>query len=307
MSRPLLGLALAVLAAVAACGSSTLGGPSPTASVLLALPELKYRIFDQVGQLWYCDPDFYPIARNDELSLALARFAEVQRDVETYRAILRHARLDTVSELTSEQKLVVYRDWKRLNALRLEPAGAAYRFTIRVQGSGGAKTGSLVEGTIDQYGSILVTKREPAGPPNCPICLSSGTRIDTPSGPVVVTELRAGMTVWTQGASGAREAAVLLAVASVAAPAGHEVVRIVLADGRELLASPGHPTADGRTLGDLALGASLDGSTVVLVERVPYGGRTYDLLPAGASGTYWANGVLLRSTLRARYDTLSAE
>jgi hypothetical protein len=31
---------------------------------------------------------------------------------------------------------------------------------------------------------------------------------------------------------------------------------------------------------------------------VPYDGtRTYDLLPAGATGTYWANGVLLSSTL----------
>jgi hypothetical protein len=31
---------------------------------------------------------------------------------------------------------------------------------------------------------------------------------------------------------------------------------------------------------------------------VPYaGGRTWDLLPAGATGSYWANGILLASTL----------
>src|SRR5229473_979161 len=73
---------------------------------------------------------------------------------------------------------------------------------------------------------------------------------------------------------------------------------ICLADGRELLASPGHLTSDGRPLGSLGRGDALDGSTVTLWELVPYAGaRTYDLLPAGPTGTYWANGILLSSTL----------
>jgi hypothetical protein len=72
----------------------------------------------------------------------------------------------------------------------------------------------------------------------------------------------------------------------------------VLADGRELHASPGHPTADGRPLGSLAVGHVLDGSRIVLWALVPYAGeRTYDLLPAGPTGAYWANGVLLSTTL----------
>ena len=34
------------------------------------------------------------------------------------------------------------------------------------------------------------------------------------------------------------------------------------------------------------------------VGRVRYdGGATFDILPAGATGLYWANGVLLGSTL----------
>jgi hypothetical protein len=42
----------------------------------------------------------------------------------------------------------------------------------------------------------------------------------------------------------------------------------------------------------------VDGSKVTLWELVPYqGSRTYDLLPAGATGQYWANGILLSSTL----------
>jgi hypothetical protein len=76
------------------------------------------------------------------------------------------------------------------------------------------------------------------------------------------------------------------------------MVHLVLADGRELLASPGHRTADGRQLGSLARGDSLDGSTITTWELVPYSGdHTYDLLPAGETGTYWANGILLSSTL----------
>jgi hypothetical protein len=76
------------------------------------------------------------------------------------------------------------------------------------------------------------------------------------------------------------------------------MVHVRLADGRELLASPGHRTADRRSLGSLASGDEVDGSTITLWELVPYSGsRTYDLLPAGPTGTYWANGILLSSTL----------
>ena len=82
------------------------------------------------------------------------------------------------------------------------------------------------------------------------------------------------------------------------APAGHQMVHVVLADGRGLLASPGHRTADGRALGSLTSGDSLDGSTITQWELIPYAGdRTWDLLPAGATGSYWANGILLASSL----------
>jgi len=87
-------------------------------------------------------------------------------------------------------------------------------------------------------------------------------------------------------------------VGSMQAPAGHRMVHLVLADGRELLVSPGHKTADGRPAGTLRQGDELDGSTITFWELVPYTeGRTYDLLPSGATGRYWANGILLSSTL----------
>ena len=57
-------------------------------------------------------------------------------------------------------------------------------------------------------------------------------------------------------------------------------------------------SADGRPLGALGVGDRLDGSTVTLWDVVPYAGdRTYDLLPTGPTGAYWANGIPLSSTL----------
>ena len=82
-------------------------------------------------------------------------------------------------------------------------------------------------------------------------------------------------------------------------PTNHQIVRVVLSDGRVVRASPGHPTADGRVVGELRRGDALDAAVVLSADREPYdGGFTYDLRPAGASGAYWANGVLLGTTLR---------
>jgi hypothetical protein len=122
--------------------------------------------------------------------------------------------------------------------------------------------------------------------------------IAAPNGSIRVTDIQPGMLVWTASVDGRRVAATVVEVGSTPVPAGHLMVRMRLADGRDLLASPGHQTADGRPLGNLVVGDKVDGSTVTLWEMVPYAGdRTYDLLPEGSTGTYWANGILLSSTL----------
>ena len=100
-------------------------------------------------------------------------------------------------------------------------------------------------------------------------------------------------------------AAVLLADGIDAAEAGNVVAGIdfpgsaAIADQRAAIADIGEgPAFDGRQAGDLRVGDQLDGSTITKWELVPYaGGRTYDLLPAGATGFYWANGIVLSSTL----------
>jgi hypothetical protein len=132
------------------------------------------------------------------------------------------------------------------------------------------------------------------------ICLAAGDSIATPSGAIAVDQLRQGMLVWTQDAAGQRIAAAVLAVVHRPAPRGLHILRIVLLDGRIVEASAGHPTTDGRRVGDLKTGDVLDGSRVIRVEPIPYVGDTWDLLPDGPSADYWANGVLLGSTLVGR-------
>jgi hypothetical protein len=79
----------------------------------------------------------------------------------------------------------------------------------------------------------------------------------------------------------------------------HHVVRVTLQSGRVLQISPGHPTADGRTFSELGAGMWLDEShPIKSAELVPFSFEaTYDILPASNTGTYFAAGVLIGSTL----------
>jgi hypothetical protein len=54
-------------------------------------------------------------------------------------------------------------------------------------------------------------------------------------------------------------------------------------------------------LGDFQAGDILDGAPIFRLEHVVYeGDATYDLLPSGDTGFYWANGILLKSTMATR-------
>jgi len=278
-------------------------GPSPTPVPATAIPtlesgltptELKYRVLDEFPDFFFCDPDYYPIAREDETVLSQQRFAEIQANQEEFQAILRHNNLSGTT-FTDEQKLLIYREHKKLNAIYFELTGDKYKFQIQTGAEG--QQGTVVTATIDSSGSIDVLQEDP-GFPSCPICLAAGTLIDTPRGAVSVEDLRVGDSVWTKNEAGERLSASIVKMGNVRVPARHEMVHVTLRDGRELWASSGHPTADGRYLADLKIGDTLDGSSVTDLERVPYdGGSTFDILPAGDTGFYWANGILMGSTL----------
>jgi hypothetical protein len=285
--------AMAVL--IAGCGAAPVGtGTTPTPSGSpLSQVELKYRLLAQVGPIAYCDPDSYPLGRMVTAAYVAQRLASIQTtDGQTYQELLTHYKL--TSTLTAAQQQTVYDDYKKLSALHLTAAGSRYVFDYSV-GTGVNKQPIRTKGSIDQYGSITVDSRVAAFF-TCPICLVASTQIDTPTGSVSVAQLQAGMTVWTSGPGGTRQAARVLRVASMTGGPGF-LVHLGLADGRQLWVSPHHPLPDGRRVGDLVRGDQVDGSQVVLDQLLPSSAATYDLLPAGPTGTYWANGILLGSTL----------
>ncbi len=283
-------LAGAVL--MAACTATLATDPGPA----LSPTRLKYSL-EQGRMLFYCDPDYYPIARGDELARALEVYPTIAADTEKYDAILEHLGLAPGAQLSDSTKLRIYRESKRLASITLTPAGADFTFQLREQDSKGAVF--AVSGTVTRSGSVLSQARTPS-PGGCPICLIRGTRIATPDGDVPVQALRVGDTVWTAGPAGARLAAPLLRVEHVVVPPAQLFVQLKLVDGRELLASPGHPTVGGRVLAALARGDTLAGTRVRSAGRVVLRDTvTYDILPAGGSGTYWANGIPLGSTLSA--------
>jgi len=269
--------------------------PTPTSPVIYSIPELKYLLISNFDQVFYVDPDFYPVAREgQEEKNALEQFPIISADAAEFSAILKHLGLPNKGEYTNEEKLLIYREHKKLTlAVEMTASGDTYHFILRV----GEDQGERIEGTITRSGKIKVLKREPSFN-TYPICLVKGTLIDTPSGPVPVEQFLKGMAVWTVDDSGKRIAAAVVEITVTSVPSSLQVVMVGLNDGRTVTASWGHPTVEGRALGNYKVGDTLDGALVTTVEHVAYNsGATYDLLPTGPTGLYWANGILLKSTL----------
>jgi hypothetical protein len=130
------------------------------------------------------------------------------------------------------------------------------------------------------------------------ICASPDTPVATPSGDRPIASLVVGDVVYS--VVGAAIDVVPVARINRVAVRSHVVVRVALASGAVLEISGRHPTADGRTFASLRAGDTLDGVPITSVRIVPYRhDATYDILPASDTGTYFAGGVLIGSTLRS--------
>jgi Tfp pilus assembly major pilin PilA len=273
--------------------TTTTTGTTTTTSAY-TISQLKYQLLAAYPDYFWCDPDLYPVARSGvEQQNAIDQFAAIEANREEFTAILQHLNLPVKTAYTDDEKLQIYREYKKLNGVvQVVAAASGYTFTIRV----GQNQGETYQGTIAANGLITVTSTTP-GINTCPICLAAGTLIDTPDGPVPVEELLKGMMIYTQDVTGKKIVGVITAAASVQSPTSFQITRIALNDGRSVATSPGHPTTDGRTIGELKVGDTLDGGIIASVTAVPYSGYTFDIFPDGGSGFYWANGILLKSTL----------
>jgi hypothetical protein len=128
-------------------------------------------------------------------------------------------------------------------------------------------------------------------------CASPDTPIATPIGDRAIAELSPGDFVYSVD----HRATVAVPVVRVnRVPAeGHHVLRVLLSNGHTLEISGSHPLPGGYEFADLQPGDILDGVRVVSAQWVTYKYNfTYDILPASDTGSYFAGGLLLGSTLQ---------
>jgi len=303
---PVVAAALAALVLVACSAAGRTPSPTPVPTILpgptggpFGVAELRLVLIDELGPRWYCDPDEYPVPRGPEQERAIEAWSEMQAENELLRAIAKRLSIDPDSEVTDAQKLAIYQQWKVAVSLELQLVGdGLYRFDYLARPAPGGTEGKRTAGLINDAGAITKEQEAAVGEPMCPICLARGTLIDTPNGPVAVERLRVGDPMWTVDRQGRHVAGTVIARGSTRAPQDHAVIRLQLEDGRAVTASPGHPLADDRLIGDLRVGDLVDGSPLTGVTRVPYpGGETFDLVASGETGFYLAGGIPLGSTI----------
>lgn len=289
-------LLVSVAVGLCACERQSPTAPGPVGS--LSQFQLGYRLLAVYPDCFWCDPDFYPIAREgQEQQNAINQLGAIRAVAAEFSAILEQLKLADRATYSDAETLSIYREHKKLTgAIQMTPVSNGFDFVVRT----GQSQGLRIEGTITPAGKITERNRQTSFN-TCPICLAKGTRIATPDGEVPVEAIVRGMTVWSADQSGHRVAARVIDTASTPVPASFRMVRLTLSDGRAIAASPGHPTSGWRPLGDYRKGETLDGALVTSVERVPYpAAATYDFLPSGPTGQYCANGVWLKSTLPGR-------
>jgi hypothetical protein len=144
----------------------------------------------------------------------------------------------------------------------------------------------------------------PTGCANCN-CAAPTTPIATPVGDRPIADLKVGDLVYSID-RGSLAVVPIKLVHRQPVTGHHRIVELELAHGATLKISPRHPTADGRHFADLAPGDLLDGVRVIGARLVDYDQPfTYDILPDSDTGTYFAGGTLIGSTLSDRFAELS--
>lgn len=135
-------------------------------------------------------------------------------------------------------------------------------------------------------------------------CLPGYVIIDTPNGQTPIKNLKVEDFIWTTNTfNGHKIKSKITQKCRRPVSQDYKIVHFMVSDGRELFASAYHPTIDGKPVISLRKGQLFDGSLVSSITIIPYKGKyTYDILPEGDTGGYWANNILLGSTLFDRFE-----
>jgi hypothetical protein len=282
-----------------------------TPTTHLSAAELKGKLLEYFGStpqsfpgsegISYCDwyMGYVIDMHEQEKKDALRYWTDITKNTDAYQVILKRLDLQTRTSFTDVEKLKVFRECRKLSGAQLDLRTDPPNFNLQITNNSPKRREYNAKGTITWQGDIKILSEQNTGPLRCPICLIEGTMIDTPDGARTVELLTEGMTVWTIGYDGQRIAAKISRVAKYPTSPEHQVVEVKLADGRTITASLGHPLTDGMLIGDVKVGDTVDGSQATEVTIKPYAGNyTYDILPENATGFYWANGILLGSTLK---------
>ena len=131
--------------------------------------------------------------------------------------------------------------------------------------------------------------------PKCD-CASPDSLIATPSGQRPIADLQVGDLVYSMHAG--ELVTVPIAKVQRVPQRNHRVVQLTFVGGARIEMSASHPLADGRNFGELKAGQIVDGATLAAVRVIPYQhDATYDILPQSDSGTYFASGMLVGTTM----------
>ncbi len=130
-------------------------------------------------------------------------------------------------------------------------------------------------------------------------CLHPSTLISTPTGYKSIKMLKRNERIWTLDGNGTKVVGKIVTVSKSLTSQTHHLIHLTLADRREMLVSPLHPLSDyEKDIRDLQRMPKYDGARIVSISHYYYPNQyTYDILPSGETGSYWANGILLGSTL----------
>ena len=162
---------------------------------------------------------------------------------------------------------------------------------------------NLEDGTL----LYTYTDRSFRGTPNRCKCLPASAQILTSLGNRSIDLLKEGDKVITVNLKGEKVELPIKIVNKVEVLGNHTMVLLELKDGRKIQVTPGHPSVvDNKNLGEFVLGDKLDGSAIIKITDIAYTEKfTFDILPEGETGFYWADGILIGSTLTRANQLLS--